>query len=85
LRALESALHAERVRSLEQDIQTGMFDVQKLSKEHSVLKNKFVKHCSNKKDYNERRNGHKERKAPRVDNTDSDSDISLDSQAPLMD
>jgi hypothetical protein len=85
LMALESALHVERVRALEQDIQTGMFDVQKLSKEHSVLKNKFVKHCGSQQVYKERRNGHRERKAARVDNTDSDSDISLDSQAPLMD
>jgi hypothetical protein len=51
MKALESALRAEIVRALEQNIQSGMFDVRNLSKEHSVLKLKFVKHCSIQQDY----------------------------------
>jgi hypothetical protein len=43
--ALEFALRAERIRSVEQDVKVGMHDIQNLTKDHSLLKQKFVKHC----------------------------------------
>jgi hypothetical protein len=98
--ALESALRAERtrtldqdievrIRTLEQDIQTGMVDVKNFSKEYSLLKQDFLKHCKchpemDQRDHNARRKSHQERIAARGDNIDSDSDESLDSQAPLI-
>jgi hypothetical protein len=75
---------------LEQDVKLGMHDVQNLTKDHSLLKQKFVKHCKShadpdKQNYKTRRKTHQESIAVCGDNNDSDSDETLDSQAPLMD
>jgi hypothetical protein len=100
LMALESHLRTERlqqakqekemkIRILESDIQAGMENVKNLKKEHSLLKQRFVNHCKRsneaaKQDHRARRKDHNERVAARSDNIDSDSDESLDSQAPLL-
>jgi hypothetical protein len=54
------------------------------------LKQKLVKHCKahnepDKQDPKTRRKAHKERNAARGENVESDSDDTLDSQAPLID